>query len=113
MIIDNNTPSGNYYYGLYNNKPAYKDSYKRIIYVFKDVSSKRFKTDNNFTRDKAYYKIVFVTNKQLLAMNYFVEVKNCVFDGKIGTRYRSESAMGPYFWCFRQGGEKPTVLNRN
>ena len=113
MVIDKNSRSASYYYGLCDNKPAYKDFYKHIIYVFKDISAKRFKTGNDFSRDKAYYKVVFVTNKQLLAMNYFAEVKNCVFDGKLGTRYKSKSAMGPYHWCLREGDAKPVALNKH
>ena len=33
MNINNKDYSGNYNYGLFNNKPAYKDRYKNIIYV--------------------------------------------------------------------------------
>jgi hypothetical protein len=105
MII-NNTNS-NYSYGLYNNKPAYKDYYKKVIYVFKDISAKRVKTNNNFNGDNKWYKIMFVTNKQLLSMNYLPEIKDCVFDGKLGTGYRTECSSGSYHWCLRQGGEMP------
>ena len=113
MVIDENSRSVSYYYGLYNNKPAYKSFYDSIIYVFKDISAKRVKTGNDFTRDNKRYKIVFVTNKQLLAMDYFDEVKSCVFDGKLGTRYQSKSSMGSYHWCLRAGGDKPVALSRH
>ena len=113
MVIDENSRSVSYYYGLYNNKPAYKNFGKSIIYVFTDISAKRFKTRNDFTRDKSYYKIVFITNKQLLAMVYLSEIKDCVFDGKLGTRYKSKSAMGSYHWCLRANGDKPVALNKH
>jgi len=107
MTIDNTNFSGNYQYGLYYNKPAYKDYYKKIIYVFKDISAKRINTGNNFNSEFKWYKIVFVTNKQLLSMDYFNEIKDCVFDGKLGTRYHTRSSSGSYHWCLRQGSDKP------
>jgi hypothetical protein len=107
MFIDNKDYSGNYNYGLYKNKPAYKDHYKKVIYVFKEISPKRIQTNNNFSSDSRYYKIMFVTNKQLLSLDYLSEIKNCVFDGKLGTRYRTKSSSGSYFHCLRQGGDIP------
>jgi hypothetical protein len=106
MTIDN-TDFSNYHYGLYYNKPAYKDYYKKIIYVFKDISAKRINTSNNFNSEYKWYKIVFVTNKQLLSMDYLDEIKDCVFDGKLGTRYKTKSSCGSYHFCLRQGGEIP------
>jgi hypothetical protein len=104
MFIDNrNFASGNYNYGLYNNKPAYYDSYRKIIYVFKDISSKRIKTNNNFSSYNRWNKIVFVTNKQLLSIDYMSEIKDCVFDGKLGTRYSTRSSCGSYHWCRKEG----------
>jgi hypothetical protein len=103
MTINNINFSGDYHYGLYNNKPAYKDFYKEVIYVFKDISAKRVKTTNNFDSESKFYKIVFVTNKQLLSMDSFDEIKDCVFDGKLGTRYSTRSSSGRYHWCLRQG----------
>jgi hypothetical protein len=107
MTIDNTDFKSNYQYGLYYNKPAYKDYYKKIIYVFKDISAKRINTRNNFNSESKWYKIVFVTNKQLLSMDYLDEIKDCVFDGKLGTRYKTKGSSGSYHWCLRQGGEIP------
>ena len=113
MLIENKSFSSSYLYGLFNNKPAYKDYYKKIIYVFKDISSKRIKTNNNFTRENKYYKIVFLTNTQLLSIDYFSEIKDCIFDGKLGTKYHTNSSCGPYHWCLRQNEEKPKVRKRH
>jgi hypothetical protein len=107
MTIDNTDFTNNYHYGLYYNKPAYKDYYEKIIYVFKDISAKRINTRNNFNSESKWYKIVFVTNKQLLSMDYLDEIKDCVFDGKLGTRYKTKGSCGSYHWCLRQGGEIP------
>jgi len=109
MTIDNTNFKSYYQYGLYYNKPAYKDHYKKIIYVFKDISGKRINTSNNFNSEFKWYKIVFVTNKQLLAMDYMSEIKDCVFDGKLGTRYTTKGSSGGYHWCLRQGGEIPVA----
>jgi hypothetical protein len=109
MTIDNTGFLGDYHYGLYNNKPAYKDIYKKIIYVFKDISAKRINTRNNFNSESKWYKIMFVTNKQLLSMDYLNEIKDCVFDGKLGTRYSTRSSSGSYHWCLRQGGQIPVA----
>jgi len=110
MII-NTDYNINYNYGLYYNKPAYKDFYNQVIYVFKDISAKRINTKNNFNSDSKLYKIVFVTNKRLLSMDYFNEIKDCVFDGKIGTRYATKCCIGSYHFCLRQGGELPKCRN--
>jgi hypothetical protein len=52
---------------------------------------------------------MFVTNKQLLSMDYLNEIKDCVFDGKLGTRYSTRSSSGSYHWCLRQGGQIPVA----
>lgn len=109
MTIENGVFSDSYNYGLFNNKPAYRDSYKMVIYVFKDISAKRIKTQREFNNYGNSYKIVFVTNKQLLAMDYIDEIKDCVFDGKLGTRYTTRRSSGSYHWCLRQGGEIPVA----
>ena len=109
MTIENGVFSDSYNYGLFNNKPAYRDFYKMVIYVFKDISAKRIKTEREFNNYNNSYKIVFVTNKQLLAMDYIDEIKDCVFDGKLGTRYKTRSSSGSYHWCLRQGGEIPVA----
>jgi len=102
--------SNAYCYGLYNNKPAYQDYYNKTIYVFKDISAKRIKTGNDFSRDNRYCKIVFVTNKQLLSMDYMEQVKNCVFDGKLGTQYRTDGCYGSYHFCLRKYDKKPVPI---
>ena len=107
MNINNKDFSGNYSYGLFNNKPAYKDMYKNTIYVFKDISAKRIITDHDFSGYTKWNKIVFVTNKQLLSMDYMSEIKDCVFDGKLGTRYQTKSSCGSYHFCLHQEGEIP------
>ena len=107
MKINNKDYSGNYNYGLFNNKPAYKDSYKKIIYVFTDISAKRVETSNDFSSYIKWYKVVFVTNKQLAAMDYLDEIKDCVFDGKLGTNYRTKNSCGSYHWCLRKNGDVP------
>jgi hypothetical protein len=40
-------------------------------------------------------------------MDYLDEIKDCVFDGKLGTRYKTRGSCGSYHWCLRQGGEIP------
>jgi hypothetical protein len=107
MKISNKDYLGNYNYGLYNNKPAYRNSYKNIIYVFKDISTKRVETSNDFSQYNKFCKVVFVTNKQLASMDYFEEIKDCVFDGKLGTRYRTKGSCGSYHFCLRTNGETP------
>lgn len=107
MIIDNRDLLGSYNYGLFNNKPAYKNHYTKVIYVFKDISAKRVKTYNNFSSDTKWYKIVYVTNAQLLSMDYLDEIKDCVFDGKLGTRYSTTGSCGSYHFCLRQGSAIP------
>jgi len=106
MFIDNETSTLSYSYGLYNGKPAYEDYYRKTIYVFKDISPKRIKT-NNVIHPNNRFKVVFVSNKQLLSMDYMHEIKNCVFDGKLGTSYRTKNSYGPYFHCLRDNGEIP------
>ena len=110
MIIEKTTSSASYAYGLYNNKPAYKNHYKQVIYVFKDISPKRIQTNNNFSSQSKWYKVVFVTNKQLLSMDYLDEIKDCVFDGKLGTRYNTKSSCGSYHFCLRENGETPLPI---
>lgn len=102
----------NYNYGLFNGKPAYRSYFNNTIYVFKDVSSKRIKHRNNFTSLKNRYKIVFVTNKKLLDIQDFCELKDCVFDGKLGTKYYVKGVIGTYHWCVNVKKEKPIPLIR-
>lgn len=104
MTIDEGNP--NYSYGLFNGKPAYRNYYNKTIYIFKDISAKRIKTKNDFTGTRGY-KIVFVTNKQLMSIEGFNEIKDCVFDGKLGTRYSTKGCRGSYHWCFEIDGNKP------
>jgi len=106
MFIDNKNSSRSFYYGLYNGRPAFEDYYRKVIYVFKDISPKRIKT-NNIIHPNNRFKVIFVSNKQLLSMDYMDEIKSCVFDGKLGTRYRTKGSSGPYFHCLRKNGEKP------
>jgi hypothetical protein len=110
MKISNKNYSGNYNYGLFNGKPAYNNSYKKIIYVFTDISAKRVETSNDFSSYTKWCKVMFVTNKQLASMDYFDEIKNCVFDGKLGTRYRIKSSSGSYHFCLRKNGTIPLPI---
>ena len=42
-------------------------------------------------------------------MDYMNEIKDCVFDGKLGTRYTTRSSCGSYHWCLRQGSGIPVA----
>lgn len=102
----------------WDNCLAYNDS--TIVYVFTDISYKRYKKGEydfrfrleNYKNIKGNAKVIFVTNKQLMnfsmpyANKHFIqEARNLVFDGKIGTRYKSKSkscsTYGSYFACLR------------
>jgi len=106
--------------GRWNNRLSFShfDCSTKIhtIYVFTGISHKRLKktycswdTDHNRYRD---VKVIFVSNKQLMDfsmpyanMHFIQEARNLVFDGKIGTRYKSKSkscsTYGSYFNCLR------------
>lgn len=114
MNITSKNTNGHYNFGLYNNKPAYQNMYKSIIYVFKDISFKRIKTGRIFNKKNSKdYKIIFVSNKQLLHMDCFDEIKNCVFDGKLGTRYSTNMSSGSYFFCLKKDGPNPIPKIKN
>lgn len=102
----------------WDNCLAYDDW--KIVYVFTDISYKRYKKGEydfkfrmgNYKDIKGNAKVVFVTNKQLMDFSmpyadkgFIQEVRNLVFDGKIGTRYKSRSkschSSGTYFSCLR------------
>lgn len=97
---------------------SYRDMYSKTVYVFTNVSHKRYKGGKRYNVNaddhKRYssYKTVFVTNKQLIDfsmpyadMHFMQEVRQLVFDGKRGTRYDSKSknswSSGSYFSCLR------------
>jgi hypothetical protein len=94
-------------FGLYNGCVAYEDFYKKTFFVFKDVSPKRLKVRNVLSK-WCHYKVQYVSNAQLLEMDYFEDVKAVVFGGKLGTRYSTHCSSGSYFFCKRKGGPEPT-----
>jgi len=94
-------------FGLYNGCVAYEDFYKKKLFVFKDVSPKRLKVRNKIHK-YGHYKVQYVSNAQLLEMDYFEEIKAVVFGGKLGTRYTTRSSSGSYFFCKRKDGPEPT-----
>jgi len=71
-------------WGLYKGCVAYQHFYKKKIFVFKDVSPKRLK-ERNVISKWSHYKVQYVSNAQLLKMDYFHDIKAVVFDGKLGT----------------------------
>lgn len=98
-------------FGLYNGCVAYEDFYKKRIFVFKDVSPKRLKVGTKISK-WGNYKVQYVSNAQLLEMDYFEEIKAVVFDGKLGTHYRTLCSSGSYFFCKRKDGPEPTPRAR-
>jgi hypothetical protein len=110
-------------FGRWDKCLSYRDRDTNIIYVFTDISHRRFDAGKykaaDHKRSKKYkrsknYKIAFVTNKQLMdfsmpyADKYFMQdVRQLVFDGKFGTTYESKregsSSCGSYFSCLRSG----------
>lgn len=108
----------------YDKQLAYEDYMNDTIYVFTDITAKRFKADpKRYKSSCTKYdlarakqrkmKVIFVTNKHLKDLNhrinefYFArDFKELVFDAKFGTGYRSEykhgSCCGTYFHCLRK-----------
>tara|TARA_R110002153_G_scaffold60505_6_gene163962 strand:+ start:480 stop:860 length:381 start_codon:yes stop_codon:yes gene_type:complete len=102
-------------YGVINSKLAmrYVDrrggDYKRIFFIFTNVSPKRiltpnFKENNILGLANGLIKVILVNNKALMDFNHeyahaFNDVRELVFDGKLGQRYNGSSSAGPYFHC--------------
>lgn len=104
MQIVNRMYSSNW--GLYKGCVAYEHFYKKKIFVFKDVSPKRLK-ERNVISKWGDYKVQYVSNAQLLEMDYFDDIKAVVFDGKLGTGYSTPSSAGSYLFCKRKDGPEP------
>lgn len=98
-------------WGLYKGCVAYEHFYKKKIFVFKDVSPKRLK-ERNVISKWSHYKVQYVSNAQLLEMDYFDDIKAVVFDGKLGTGYSTPSSSGSYLFCKRKDGPEPTPRAR-
>ena len=100
--------------GIYNGCLALQK--QGIMYVFKDISPKRLAMDAMSpymrTLRKHNYKVMYVSNKQLLDMScYLYEIKELVFDRKAGTRYKGKGWLGSYLFCLRDGVQ-PTPVKR-
>ena len=102
-------------YGVINSKLAMKytdrrgGDYKRIFFIFTKVSAKRiltpkFKENNILGLSNRPIKVILVNNKALMDFNHeyahaFNDVRELVFDGKLGQRYNGSSSAGSYFHC--------------
>lgn len=100
------------HWGLYKGCLAYEHSGHKTLYVFKDVSPKRLKVRMNIGKWR-HYKVQYVSNAQLLEMDYFEDIKAVVFGGKLGTRFTTPCSSGSYFFCKRKDGPEPTPRVRN
>ena len=103
------------HYGVTNSKLAmqYVDQRggerKRIFFIFTKVSAKRiltpkFKENNIHKLSNSPFKVILVNNKALMNLTHeyahaFKEVRELVFDGKLGQRYNGSSSAGSYFHC--------------
>ena len=114
-------------YGVINGKLAKKyvdqrnGEYKRIFFIFTKVSAKRILTprfkENNISKlSNSHFKVILVNNKALMDLNHeyahaFNDVRELVFDGKLGQRYNGSSSAGPYFHCLinTKTGVKPRL----
>lgn len=124
-------------YGVINSKLAmrYVDrrggGYKRIFFIFTNVSPKRiltpnFKENNILGLSNRLIKVILVNNKALMDFNHeyahaFNDVRELVFDGKLGQRFETRSeeghlrSCGPYFHCLSNAktSVKPLIRPRS
>ena len=125
-------------WGILNNRIAlnYTDrrngQRKNILFVFTEVSAKRI-TNPHYRISKMNktsnenYKVILVNNKALMDFNheyahaYFDDIRELVFDGKLGQSFETRSeeghlrSCGPYFHCLSNAktSVKPRIRPRS